>query len=99
MDSGLAGLVRDREASVLTTWAQVAPARRDAALTANHALMQDDRTQTTRRLAMVRARLRVLGAPVPITPDVRGHAALHWWARDLGEGPLATDLVRALELR
>ncbi len=99
VDAELSWSVRDREASVLTTWAQIDPARRDEALAANRALMQDDRTQTTRRLAMVRARLRVLGEPVPITPDVLGQAALHWWVAELGDAPLAVELVRALELR
>jgi hypothetical protein len=98
--ANLSWLVRDREAAVLTAWSRSDPGRREEALAANRALLLDERTQTTRRLAIVRSRLRALGAPLdPVTPDVLGREALLWWQDELGDASLAPELVQALELR
>jgi hypothetical protein len=100
LDPDLAWHVRDREASVLTAWSVTAPERREEALAANRALLPDEHAQTTRRQAIVRSRLRVLRAPAdPLTPEVLGREALHWWQGELGDGPLGPDLVSALETR
>lgn len=100
VNTGLTWQVRDREATVLAAWGCRVPERREEALAANRALLLDEDTQTTRRLALVRSRLRALGAPPdPVTPDVLGHADLHWWKDDLGDAPLVSEIVQALELR